>query len=116
MPHIGPHRLAVKFNRHMPELDEHGQAFSPREGDILVVGDATPIYGDHITLVKSYDATNGVFETVSGNGGGDGPDGKYREGVVVRGYALNGPGYRALWLYRPAPSDLMPPLAPLAVH
>jgi hypothetical protein len=81
--------------------------FEPRAGDILLIGDGTPKYGDHITLVESYDAATHTFTTIEGNGHGFGPDGKRREGVVRAKRYLGGSGYCARRLIRPAPSDLL---------
>lgn len=76
----------------------------PRAGDVLIVGDGNPIYGDHITLVVAYHS--GTFDTISGNGGGVGPRGNYREGVSRREYGMTG-GYHAMWILRPAFGDLL---------
>lgn len=81
--------------------------FTPRAGDILIVGDGKPAEGDHITIVESYNAETRTFSTVNGNGGGKGPDGKRREGVVRTDYAIDSGGYRALWLMRPGIDDLL---------
>ncbi len=81
--------------------------FAPRAGDILIVGDGKPGEGDHITLVERYDPETRTFSTINGNGGGKGPDGKRREGVVRTDYKIGGPGYRALWLYRLGIDDLL---------
>jgi hypothetical protein len=77
--------------------------FEPRAGDILVVGDGDPAAGDHICLIVSYDAERRVFVTIEGNGGGLGPDGKRREGIVRGERALAS----AMWMYRPAVGDLL---------
>jgi hypothetical protein len=100
-PATGPYRLAVKLTGLKPEQVD------AQAGDIVVVGDGSPEHGDHITVLEGFDKTRGLFSTVSGNGGGAGPDGKHREGVVVRDFPLAGTGYRAMWLYRPALSDLV---------
>lgn len=78
----------------------------PRAGDILVVGDTAPKDGDHITLVVSYDDDTGTFHTINGNGGGLGPDGKRREGVVKTDYTLGVGPYYPLRVYRVLESDL----------
>lgn len=80
-------------------------AVTPRSGDIVIVGDGDPQAGDHVTICMSY--SGGVFDTISGNGGGEGPNGNAREGVSRRPYALGTGGYRPLWLIRPAESDLL---------
>lgn len=82
--------------------------WTPRAGDILCIGDGTPSEGDHITLVRSFDAERNIFYTLEGNGVGYGPDGKRRQGVVSAERRLGGEGYCARLLIRPAPSDLEP--------
>ncbi len=78
----------------------------PRPGDIIIVGDGDPTVGDHVTVCISF--ANGVFDTISGNGGGRGPKDDQREGVSRRTYALSATaGYRPLWLIRPAKADLL---------
>lgn len=80
----------------------HGE---PHAGDILIVGDGNPDVGDHVTVVISY--ANGVFDTISGNGGGLGPKGDNREGISRRSYVTQDKGYRPMYLIRPALSDLL---------
>lgn len=77
----------------------------PRAGDIVVVGDGIPGQGDHITLLVGREGN--VWRTISGNGGGIGPDGKRREGIVKASYRATGTGYRVLWVYRPGLDDLL---------
>lgn len=96
-------RKIVKLNQSSTSLP-----WQPREGDILTIGDGNPIDGDHITLVRSFDAEHNVFHTIEGNGTGLGPDGKRRQGVVQAERRLGGEGYCARLLIRPAPSDLEP--------
>lgn len=79
----------------------------PQAGDVLVVGDGDPHVGDHVTLVVSYDASRREFDTISGNGGGKGPRGDSREGISRRPYTIGARGYRAMFLIRPAFSDLL---------
>lgn len=89
-------------------LDEHSRALPvgvvPQAGDVLIVGDGVPAFGDHITLVESFDGR--AFHTIEGNGTGTGPDGKRRQGVVRGVRPLGGPGYCGRWLIRPAVGDL----------
>jgi len=96
--------------RLMARLDQNSASlpWEPREGDILTIGDGNPIAGDHICLVRSFDAARGVFSTIEGNGTGIGPDGRRRQGVVLAERRLGGEGYCARRLIRPAPSDLEP--------
>lgn len=78
----------------------------PRAGDVVIVGDGTPKEGDHINVLVSL-SVDGVFHTISGNGGGAGPDGKRREGVVKRDYTASATsGYRVLFVLRPGVDDL----------
>lgn len=100
-------RLALAVRRDMrPHEIVMPDGAPPRPGDIVVVGDGTPKEGDHITVLISFDATTGVFRTISGNGGGVGPDGKSREGISRRDYKADQSGYRVLWVYRPGVEDL----------
>lgn len=80
----------------------------PRAGDILVVGDGTPGYGEHIAVVYSFDPDVG-FHTVEGNGGGSFPNGTRGQGVVraVRPLgAKPGISFIARRIYRPTLTDL----------
>jgi len=97
----GARRLLVDIRRGVPEDVE------PRLGDIVIVGDGDPRVGDHVTVNMGYDAAEKTFDTISGNGGGVGPRGNKREGVSRRDYTIGAPGYRPLWLVRPALSDLL---------
>jgi hypothetical protein len=99
-PASGPYRLIANLDSGSKSLP-----FEPRAGDILMVGDGIPAFGDHITLVESY--ADGVFRTIEGNGNGLGPDGKRRQGVVRATRNLGGSGYCARRLIRPAPGDLV---------
>jgi hypothetical protein len=82
-------------------------AVMPRAGDIVIVGDGNPKEGDHVTLNVGYDEKRRVFDTISGNGGGVGPNGNSREGISRREYAIDSGGYRAMFLMRPAFRDLL---------
>lgn len=81
--------------------------FTPRAGDVVIVGDGEPSFGDHITLCVSYDAAKRTFDTISGNGGGAGPKGDKREGISRRTYSIDSIGYRAMFVLRPAFGDLL---------
>ena len=84
-------------------------AVEPRAGDILLVGDGKPAYGDHVTLVERYDAERQMFHTVEGNGGGVGPKGNRRQGIVRAERPLgkrDGHSYIARRLIRPSIADL----------
>lgn len=84
---------------------------APRAGDVVIVGDGTPFEGDHVTMLVSMEALPDgrvCFHTVSGNGGGYGPDGRRREGVVKTDYFLDpSGGYRVLHVYRPGADDIV---------
>jgi len=98
-----PRRLVARLGRESKPAD---LPFTPREGDIVVVGDGSPAAGDHITIATGVDLARGIIHTVEGNGSGNGPDGKSRHGIVVAERPIGGPGYCVRWIYRPAPSDL----------
>jgi hypothetical protein len=108
--HPNPAPAAGAQRRLMARLDQSSTTlpFTPREGDILMIGDGAPAAGDHICLVTGYDAERRVFLTVEGNGVGLGPDGKRRQGIVTGQRKLGGEGYCARRLIRPAPSDIEP--------
>lgn len=80
---------------------------APRRGDILIVGDGNPKWGDHVTVITGYDAAAGSFETISGNGGGYGPRGNYRQGVSKKTYLLGTGGYQPMYVIRPSEGDLL---------
>ncbi len=98
-----PRRLVAKLGRASLPAD---LPFVVREGDIVVVGDGTPAEGEHITIALGGVTAAGGIMTVSGNGGGNGPDGKHREGIVIREYKIGGPGRVVLYVYRPALTDI----------
>lgn len=100
-PVAGPWRLVAEFGKESTSLP-----FAPMPGDILMIGDGTPVTGDHICIVESFDATARTFRTIEGNGVGMGPDGKRRQGIVRGVRHLGGEGYCARRLIRPAPSDV----------
>lgn len=82
-------------------------SWTPRAGDIVIVGDGEPEAGDHVTLCVAYDAAARTFETLSGNGGGVGPKGNQREGISRRTYAIDTGRYKAMWVIRPSFVDLL---------
>lgn len=80
----------------------------PQAGDILIVGNGVRPTGNHITLVVSYDPATGIFKTINGNGGGLGPDGLRREGIVKTSYAVGEThGYHPMFVIRLLESDLL---------
>lgn len=78
----------------------------PRRGDIIIVGDGEPSFGDHGTVNMGYDPVTKTFDTISGNGGGAGPRGDRRQGVSRQNYRIGQGGYAPMFLVRPASSDL----------
>jgi len=94
-------------------MDEagHGLTFEPRAGDIGLVGDGNPVYGDHVVLVERYDAARRMLVTVEGNGGGVGPRGNRRQGIVRAERPVGrrpGGGYYLRRLIRPGLADIAP--------
>ena len=88
-----------------------GLTFTPRAGDIGLVGDGTPAYGDHVVLVERYDERRRILHTVEGNGLGVGPTGKRRQGIVRAERPIGKRGghpYHLRRLIRPGLSDLAP--------
>ncbi len=80
---------------------------TPGPGDIVMVGDGTPPYGDHITLAADFDPATGVFSTFEGNAtGGVGPDGKRRQGVIKAERRVGGPGYCVRRVIRVGAADI----------
>ena len=75
------------------------------------MGDGSPVYGDHITLVERYDPETRLFHTIEGNSRGKGPKGDSRQGVIRSARPLGarkGHTYIARRLIRPASTDLVP--------
>lgn len=79
---------------------------TPQRGDILIVGDGNPQWGDHVTVVVGYDEASKTFDTISGNGGGAGPRGNHRQGISRKSYRLGARGYAPMFLIRAASHDL----------
>ena len=96
------------------ELDEFSTAAdcvfpdgtAPRAGDIVLVGDGMPKYGDHGTIAAAYDPITGVFDTFEGNATGAGPRGNRRHGVIKARRAVGGRGYAVRRVVRPSIADL----------
>lgn len=103
----GDRRVFARLAPHAPLI------IAPQAGDIVIVGDGNPVDGDHVTVCLGYHATRRTFETISGNGGGLGPRGRVgptgetREGISRREFAIDSGGFKAMWLIRPAFSDLL---------
>lgn len=97
------HRLYVDLRR--------TAGITPHPGDIIIVGDGNPRWGDHVTVNMGYDSATETFDTISGNAGGYGPRGDHRQGVSRKSYKIGQggwqSGYRPMFLIRPAESDLL---------
>lgn len=117
-PTTGPYRVVLELGPTSKVADVASFAGTgPRAGDILLVGDGIPAYGDHVTVVERFEPNTATllpgFRTVEGNGVGLGPDGTSREGVVRAFRPLGLPPnasssrYIARRLIRPAPSDIL---------
>ncbi len=77
-----------------------------KRGDIIIVGDGSPAYGDHVCIAVGAADKHGIV-TISGNGRGLDPTGNSQEGVVKKTfYPGPGMGYRAMLLIRPGFGDL----------
>ena len=105
-PAGGPRPFIKMNSKSKPEECKFPDGSLPRAGDIVVVGDETPKEGDHICVVMSFDPATGVFVTISGNGGGDGPTGEKRQGISKAEYKIGAPGYHPLRVYRPLSNDM----------
>lgn len=101
-------RMLIELNADSkPEHCVFPDGSSPQPGDIVMVGDGTPPYGDHITLCSAFDMKTGVFSTFEGNAtGGVGPDGKRRQGVIKAERRAGGPGYCARRVIRVGAPDI----------
>lgn len=105
-PPSGPYRVRVELDERSTDLG----GVVPQPGDVLLVGDGSPAYGDHVTLVERYDSATRTFHTYEGNGGGRGPGGNRQHGVVRAERPLGaraGHSYIARRLIRPAPADVV---------
>lgn len=76
--------------------------FVPQMGDILIVN-GTDRFGQHITIVDSWDPNTKTFETVEGNATGRGPKGQRYQGVIRQTRTIG----QARHLYRPGFADLL---------
>lgn len=75
----------------------------PEPGDILIVGDGKPAYGDHVAIVRFTTPPNEV-QTYEGNAKTYGTKGDLREGVGTQTRRLSG-SYRILRVYRWSVAD-----------
>jgi hypothetical protein len=85
-------------------------AFVPRRGDVIIVGDGKDPAGDHINVNMGFNEATRSFDTISGNGGGVGPNGDtrdFRGGVSRREYFVDKGIFRAMWAVRPSFADLL---------
>lgn len=101
-PASGPFRMIADLDQTSKDVP-----WLPMPGDILMIGGGTPVMGNHITIVESYEPTTKVFSTISGNGVGLGVDGKRRQGIVKSTTHVGGGGYCARRLVRPSSADLI---------
>ncbi len=101
-------RMVLKLERDMPPAKMlMPDGTPPRAGDLVIVGDGKPVEGDHINVLLSFNVQTGIYETISGNGAGLGPDNLRREGIVRRNYVAHATsGYGVLWVMRPGAADL----------
>lgn len=76
--------------------------FAPRKGDILIVN-GSDRFGQHITLIESWDAQKRTFETIEGNATGRGPKGNRHQGVIRHTRTIA----QAKHIYRPGFADLI---------
>ncbi len=107
-PAQGPYRMLCELDEHSTPKD---LTFTPRAGDIAIVGDGRPVWGDHVTMVVSYDASTGTLHTIEGNGSGMFSNGTRGHGIVKGTRpigARRGHTYIARRLIRLAPNDLVP--------
>lgn len=105
-PAGGPRRLHVEYRKTDTRCPD------ARAGDVLLVGDGRPSYGDHVAVVERIIRLGDcdVICTLEGNASGLGPDGVGFEGVVRcrRPMGQRGPGgYWPMRLVRPALTDLV---------
>lgn len=106
-PKSGPYRGYWKLDEKSTGLPE-GYTF--QVGDIALVGDGKPDYGDHVVGLVSYDEKRRAFLTLEGNGVGRRADGTRGQGVVKaeRPVGSRKAGdYHVRRIIRPAPGDLL---------
>lgn len=110
-PPTGPYRMMTELDgKSRPEQVLFVDGSSPRAGDVLLIGNKN--YGQHITLIESWDPATGAFKTIEGNAFGLGPNGQKQQGVVravrhVASAAPPGESYVARRIIRFAPSDFV---------
>jgi hypothetical protein len=78
-----------------------------RRGDIVIVGDGERPTGDHVTIAVGVIDDGRTIDTISGNGGGVGPDGRAREGISRRYYRVDATDRWPMFVIRPAFGDLL---------
>lgn len=106
-PASGPLRGYWKLDENSKKLPK-GYEF--QVGDIAMVGDGKPDYGDHIVGLMGYDPDARMFLTIEGNGAGLRADGSRGQGVVKarRPVGSRHKGdYHVRRILRPSPQDLI---------
>jgi len=78
------------------------EKFAPQAGDILIVN-GNDRFGQHVTVVDTWDPATRTFETVEGNATGRGPKGQRYQGVIRQTRAIG----VCKHLYRPGFADLV---------
>lgn len=106
-----PERMLIELDaKSKPSDARFPDGTLPRAGDIVIVGDGSPRYGDHITLCAAYDAAAGAVSTIEGNAGsrrsGLAPDGTDRHGVIKATRIVGGAGFHVRRVIRPALADI----------
>lgn len=106
-PKHGPYRGYWKLDDTDTDLPD-GYVF--QVGDIALVGDGKPDYGDHVVGLVGYDEKRRVLLTLEGNGVGRRADGSRGQGIVKAerpiGSRKKG-DYHVRRIIRPAPGDLL---------
>lgn len=106
-PARGPHRGYWKLDEHSKGLPD-GYAF--QVGDLALVGDGIPDYGDHVVGLVGYDEKRRMFSTLEGNGVGRRADGTRGQGIVKAERPIGrrkAGDYHVRRIIRPAPGDLL---------
>jgi hypothetical protein len=106
-PKSGPLRGYWKLNEASAGLPD-GYEF--QVGDVALVGDGRPDYGDHVVGLTGYDPKRRMFHTLEGNGVGKRADGTRGQGIVKaeRPIGRRKPGdYHVRRIIRPASTDLL---------
>lgn len=112
-PTTGDRRMMIALDETSRALPKMPDGSDVRAGDIMLVGGVATGPGKHVTMIESVDAENRIH-TLEGNARGLGPDGKRRQGVILRSYLVgltanqrhvSPTTYHPRWIIRPAPGD-----------